>query len=89
MQFKPTDKFRVTGADFDVEVIGIYPKGQPRPIAMIGNSYKILMNGIEVDITEKDLEILIKSGKKSELEDVVNPLEVEEKRKPGRSAKVK
>ena len=84
MLFKPSDKFRVTGADFDVEVMGIYPKGQPRPITMTGNSYKVLMNGIEVDIAEKDLEVLLKAGKKSEPEDVVVPLENVEKKKVGR-----
>ena len=72
------DKFEIIGADFQVEILGVYPGGQQRQIQMKETSYKICLNGIEVDISEKNLELLKNAGQPQEVKETEIPQIVKE-----------
>lgn len=77
-KYKYKDRFDIVGADFAVEVLGVFPAGQQRMINLKTNSYKVLLNGVEVDISEDNLELLRKSEKPSKvIEEVVEPFKAE------------
>jgi len=86
MKYQYKDKFTVENANFDVEVLGCFPGGQQRTIHTKENSYQVLVNGVEFNITESNLEQLLKfnnpAPKESEPEE-----EKTEKRGRGRPPK--
>ena len=63
-KFQYKDKFCLQGAYIDCEVLGVFPGGQQRTLQIKENSYRLLMNGVEVDISETNLELLIKACNK-------------------------
>ena len=78
--YKYKDKFEIVGADFQVEILGVFPGGQQRQIMLKDTSYKICLNGIEVDIIEKNLELLRHAGKavdESLKVEIIEPLQDE------------
>ena len=66
MKYKYNDKFKIKNVNLDLEVLGCFPGGQQRTVQMKENSYKVLMNGCEVDITERNLDLLKQSEVKEE-----------------------
>lgn len=75
MKYEYKQKFDIVGADFSVEILGCYTAGQQRIVQMKDNSYKICLNGIEVDISEQNLALLEKAGQvQPSKEDEVKPL---------------
>ena len=66
MKYKYNDKFKIKNVNLDLEVLGCFPGGQQRTVQMKENSYKVLMNGCEVDITERNLDLLKESEIKEE-----------------------
>ena len=87
MIYKYLDKFEIKGANFKVEVLGIFPGGQRRTLQYKDNSYRILLNGIEIDITEQNLDLLKQAGKIEEKEEEIPPIQLDEPIKRGRPKK--
>lgn len=63
MKFKYNDKFSIIGADFNCEIIGCFPGGQQRTVQVRENSYRVLLNGVAIDISEDNLNVLVNAGK--------------------------
>ena len=95
--YKYLDKFEIRNADFRVEIQGIYPAGQQLTMQITTNAYRVMLNGIDVILTEDNLNLLKSASKKVEVEEVIEPLEkvggtsndedpIIEKKKMGRPA---
>ena len=94
MKYQYLEKFKVQGIDLDIEILGLFSAGQQRTLQIKDNSYRVKMNGAEVDITETNLEILRKAGKVAKevvIVDVTNEPKMEqpivEKKRLGRLPK--
>jgi hypothetical protein len=75
MKYQYNDKFDIKGADFSCEILGVFPGGQQRTLQIKGTSYKILLNGIEMDISENNLDLLRNAGAKEvPAEEIIEPL---------------
>jgi len=95
--YKYLDKFEIKNADFNVEIQGVYPSGQQLTMQIRENAYKVMLNGIDVILTEANLDLLKRASKAPAVEEVVEPLEkiggtsndeeiIPEKKKMGRPA---
>ena len=82
MLFKYLDKFEIKNADLTVEILGVFPSGQQRTLQIKDTSYKILMNGIDVDISEKNLALLKNSGRPTyqDIKSITDKLIVEDEK---------
>ena len=89
MKYVYSENFEIKGINLKIEILGCFPGGQRRTINVKDDSYKVLMNGIEMEcVTEKNLELLVNASVK-EIIDTKPPLIEEQKKKRGRPAKVK
>ena len=63
MMYKYGDKFKLEGVDLDFEILGVFPGGQQRIVSVKENTYRVKMNGQELDIVESQLKILLEAQK--------------------------
>ena len=66
MKYKYNDKFKIKNINLDLEILGCFPGGQQRTLQLKEDSYHVLMNGCEIDITERNLNLLKESEAKDE-----------------------
>ena len=62
--YKYGDKFNLENVNLTFEVLGVFPGGQQRIVSVKENTYRVKMNGQELDIVESQLNILLEAQKK-------------------------
>ena len=62
--YKYGDKFNLENVNLTFEVLGVFPGGQQRIVNVKENTYRVKMNGQELDIVESQLKILLEAQKK-------------------------
>ena len=65
MKYAYADSFEINGINLKVEILGCFTGGQRRQIMVKEDSYKVLINGVEMEcVTESNLELLVKASLK-------------------------